>query len=693
MIDHIRIIASDPGAKQYLWRIERDVKDWVSFCDWIKASDGWDWKYARPYVAGTYTWPETGRRLGVNLVERHVIQLDADSAGDDYLERLAEVADYQRLSHTTASHMQEEKGPRWRTLIPLSRGVTPSEYLTLSTYLVDLVGRERFDVQMSTSPAAASYAPAWPGVEYDEADGPVFDVDGLLMVAEELEWHPTTSVPDATVAEFLHEHPATGQVCAYGRSALDGWVKELEDYPVDVKAGFHQKIGNAGMRFVELTLAGCWSADDADSLRVVSNRRDDPRPKEFDEAIAYGLGKGCVADTGCPVHGAGSAAADVFDAIEGGEETGVTPNLTASFAPLDLVALLDPNRPPRTWLLDEVVPEGDHVSIVAPGGTGKSLLVLSLALAAVSGREHFIGRKIEFSGRVCFIDMENSPDDWAERLQDLGWTQETIGQVTERFIPLSLPPLRGLDTAEGAKQLRALLEAFEIGKGDLLVLDSTQRVTEGEENANDTVRNLYNLTSVWLKARGVTVIRTDNTGWEEGRVRGASSKQDDVGYSWLLKPVKKKGGEVFSLTSTKRRGRGDAEEILFTRASEVGDLVFTPVRPDDVAEIFEEIPPHMADTLMILWSLTNPGDDRYEDDKVSLRQVLGRVRGNSDTKRNGLEQLVKEGYAAKMPYVNKDGSESSRAPGYTVTEMGRSWLDEQGETAVNARLEALAKRV
>ena len=106
-----------------------------------------------------------------------------------------------------------------------------------------------------------------------------------------------------------------------------------------------------------------------------------------------------------------------------------------------------------------------------------------------------------------------------------------------------------------------------------MVLDSTQRVTEGEENSNDTIRKLYNLTSAELKRRGLTVIRTDNTGHDKSRARGASAKRDDVGYSWMLMPDEK-DPELFALVRSKKRAAvKDAGAILFRRSTDADGLL------------------------------------------------------------------------------------------------------------------------
>jgi RecA-family ATPase len=223
-----------------------------------------------------------------------------------------------------------------------------------------------------------------------------------------------------------------------------------------------------------------------------------------------------------------------------------------------------------------VVPEGDHVSIVAPGGTGKSLLALALSIAAVRGATEFIGRQLGFAEgrRVLYLDKENSEEDWRERLNTFGVTMENAAEYWGKtFIPLSFPAIGGLDTAEGAKTLLDVLDVYGIGRGDVLVLDSTQRVTDGPENDNDTMRALYDVVEE-LKRRGITVIRTDNTGKDTERgARGASAKNDDVGYSWLLE--RRGRTDQFTLKNTKFRGLGNGEEVKFRVLVEDGKTTFS----------------------------------------------------------------------------------------------------------------------
>ena len=158
----------------------------------------------------------------------------------------------------------------------------------------------------------------------------------------------------------------------------------------------------------------------------------------------------------------------------------------------------------------------------------------------------------------------------------------------------------------------------------------------------------------------------------------------------MLKPVKP---NTFRLVNTKHRSKGRADDLTFVRGvDEHGRLMFAQVTTDADLRNADALPTHQQDTLLRVWMLTNPTDPRYESDAVAQERALSGVTGKTDLKRNGLEQLVKDGYLHKVPYTNKDGSESTRSPGIAVAQAGRDWIAEQGDWA-DVRLEEIALRV
>jgi hypothetical protein len=206
------------------------------------------------------------------------------------------------------------------------------------------------------------------------------------------------------------------------------------------------------------------------------------------------------------------------------------------FPRLRLGPLLSEDRPEREWLIRGLIPLGASVSLVAPAGSMKSLFLLAACVAVARGDRAFAGLRIT-SRRVLYLDMENTEDDLSERLRNLGLHPHDEQQLNNLII-LHLPSLAPLDTPQGGRELATIVNAYEMQPGDLVVLDSFQRVTQGPENDSDTTRAYYNCTGIGLKRRGLTVARTDNTGHSEtGRARGSSGKKDDVDIELVMTKI------------------------------------------------------------------------------------------------------------------------------------------------------------
>lgn len=395
------------------------------------------------------------------------------------------------------------------------------------------------------------------------------------------------AVTDTEVANFIAQHD--------GGDRLDLLERHVAGWQAKVAAGEsrHDTMSGPLAGALKEAAAGCYSAEAAVSELEAAftdavtqpghGKQGAPRSRleaseEWEGLLSWAVGQAMAAD---PVETLARAAE--YGATDPADDFDVVERLPPAqrWPLLDIVGLLDPDRPERTWLWEGIVPQGDQASIVAPAGVGKSLMVLALVWACLRNEGEFIGRGVTFTGKVLYVDKENSEDDWADRLRDLGVTQDEARRLLgTRFFPLSLPRMAGLDTKPGGDQLAEVLDLYGLQSGDLVVLDSTQRITEGEENSNDAMRALWANTGEELKRRGLTVIRTDNTGKDVDRgARGASGKVDDVGYSWLLKP---QAGDTFTLSSSKRRskpGEGDGD-LTFRRVTDArGLLAFMQAAP------------------------------------------------------------------------------------------------------------------
>lgn len=251
---------------------------------------------------------------------------------------------------------------------------------------------------------------------------------------------------------------------------------------------------------------------------------------------------------------------------------------------LDLADLLNPDRPPREWVVAGLLPARASTALVAPAGTAKSLLSLGLAIHVSQGRRHFAGFDIPSRRQVLYIDMENTPDDLAERFEDygLGPTDTLAG-----LHYLSLPRLPALDTPEGGHELRSILDAYQLTPGDLVILDSLQRVTEGEENKSDTLRAFYAHAGIELKRRGLTVLRLDNTGKDTTKgSRGTSSKKDDVDVE-LVMIRDADDPHKFHIEVTKGRLGDFASRLTITRDADAKHITWSTAADPQRASIQE----------------------------------------------------------------------------------------------------------
>ena len=261
--------------------------------------------------------------------------------------------------------------------------------------------------------------------------------------------------------------------------------------------------------------------------------------------------------------------------------------IRTQFPRLALAALLDPNRPRRQWVVAGLMSAGASVAFVAKAGSMKSLLLLAISLAVARGDSHFAGLTIPHQRRVLYCDMENTEDDLEERIRDLGVQP---GDMQE-LVYMHLPSLKALDAQEGGQQIADICDAYGLQKGDVVVLDSFQRVVEGPENDSDTYRDFYKHTGFLLKKRGLTVVRTDNTGKDESKgSRGSSSKRDDVDVEFIIK--RDQSESALHITPGKVRING-IESLSLTAVTDDNDrLTFTSVGDpfrDQVAEAMQEL--------------------------------------------------------------------------------------------------------
>ncbi|WP_392467119.1 AAA family ATPase [Arsenicicoccus cauae] len=519
-----------------------------------------------------------------HVESRWLVTLDVDYADEGFPDRVAGLG-YSAILHPTWRHTPA--APRYRVLLPLDRAVPSVEYGDIVAGLMDRLGGAHLFDRRSAYPEQFMW---WPATQDRAAY-----MAGLRVLDGSLAPSKALRVDGATLADLPPGEVRTGRyvydgpdrdpalgVHPYAAKAIQQELARLDSlkYPWEPNAQWDNTTFAVACNLLEFANSG-WAGysheqalDDllehapADGTWGVREHR--AKWESAERKVGYG-GRPAPPETSSPSPSEdfGPVVADSAGDTLQTPGDGPRDRIRELFPPLDLDALLGPNRQERDWVVDGLVPAGASVSLIAPAGTGKSLLLLSLCLAVARGQDAWATLPVPRQRRVLYIDMENTDDDVAERMADMGVESSAgLGHLT--YVPM--PNMDTLDTAAGGEQLLQACACYGLQKGDLVVLDSAQRVVAGAENDADTWRAFYRHTAMRLKAQGITVIRTDNTGKDTSKsARGSSSKRDDVDIELLMTRDKTSGD--LTLAPQKVRVRG-IEQVTVKQSSADGRLQF-----------------------------------------------------------------------------------------------------------------------
>lgn len=137
-----------------------------------------------------------GRRKIDTVAQRSMIALDGDRIDKEFLEGYEDFCPYTSVLYTT--HSSTEENPRVRLIFPLTRDVSPDEFVAVSRYVAQMLGIDYFD-ECSYQPNQLMYWPSAPsnGVYvYKETDSEWLNPDTIL--AAHPEWTDPTRLPTSS---------------------------------------------------------------------------------------------------------------------------------------------------------------------------------------------------------------------------------------------------------------------------------------------------------------------------------------------------------------------------------------------------------------------------------------------------------------------------------------------------------------
>jgi len=137
-----------------------------------------------------------GRRKSETVVCRSMLTHDTDHAAVDFINQYEMFSKYASCIYTTHGHTPET--PRLRIITPLTRDVTPDEYVALSRYLAAEWGIDQFD-NCSYLPHQLMYWPSTPSngeYIFRKFDGEWLDPD--VYLAKHPNWQDFSQLPTSS---------------------------------------------------------------------------------------------------------------------------------------------------------------------------------------------------------------------------------------------------------------------------------------------------------------------------------------------------------------------------------------------------------------------------------------------------------------------------------------------------------------
>ncbi|MEJ7667586.1 MAG: AAA family ATPase [Casimicrobiaceae bacterium] len=206
--------------------------------------------------------------------------------------------------------------------------------------------------------------------------------------------------------------------------------------------------------------------------------------------------------------------------------------------------------PERDWVLENCLPLGKVGLVVAPGGTGKSQLMLQLAYAVAGGDDSYSPWKPGPVGQVLLIGAEDEEDEYHRRFERLmrasassSDAAEVLKNITENLFIVSRVGQNNLMTRDAGGEVvptdlveRLAKTVKPLKNLRLIILDPVSRFRGGEENSAEDTTRFVEAAEALVKLTGAAVLLVHHTNkasyqgsdQSQGASRGSSALTDGV---------------------------------------------------------------------------------------------------------------------------------------------------------------------
>jgi DNA-binding transcriptional ArsR family regulator len=208
--------------------------------------------------------------------------------------------------------------------------------------------------------------------------------------------------------------------------------------------------------------------------------------------------------------------------------------------------MLPKSDKPREFRVEGLVPERFVTTIYGEGGTGKSIIGLSIALGCARGNESWLGLRLKPSPAL-YVDWELDEDEQGHRARQLALG---LGDVEA---PEGLYYLYAAGHATQAVLLAALAACKKHRIG-VVVIDSAGLAIAGDSTASQDVIRFFGQLDRF-RAEGITVILIDH----QAKVGSGESYQHKTAFGSVYKGLLSRSRLQ---VETKERGPGSLQVVM-----------------------------------------------------------------------------------------------------------------------------------
>ncbi len=215
-----------------------------------------------------------------------------------------------------------------------------------------------------------------------------------------------------------------------------------------------------------------------------------------------------------------------------------------------LGAFLEIEDPDLAWCVERIFPLGGVSILAAPGGWGKSWMLLDLAVEVARGGR-WLGRFQSTQATVLYLDEESSPRLLRHRLRKL--LKGKSLRAADLDIHFAVGQGFSLSNPESVAQLKRLLEDLKPG---LVIIDSLIRVHTAEENSASEMSKVFAVVKDLVRQSGATIVFADHqrkqghiAGNLDQLLRGSSEKK---AFADCLLSMQRKDGALIVEQSKSR---------------------------------------------------------------------------------------------------------------------------------------------